>query len=335
MATIKTQNSVVKNMPFLVILGLADEIRSDPASLEGAFDTMSLEGELVYDVSDPEGNFKPVPFMVRKPLEYIGTVDRSEDAAQPVMVVSAKVSVLSSQHAHMPFRIKFLLKELGEASSVVTEPLRVFSKPNQINNYNNKTSCSTSTPTLGLAAACQPACPVGRKTQKKRTFSELLNDRLAAISAISQQQQASLMLLQQIHVARQSTILTGSDMPQDPLEVAFHNLSSIPRDSRPGPTRERYGVCRCGNTLTPFQTVRRIVRKTTGRAVDVWSEIVSLLASSIAEMDGHNGFSLSNCGRGRLVCPHEEELLRMEALWQANNEGFLYFEDEKGGMVLG
>ena len=243
MATIKTQNSVVKNMPFLVILGLADEIRSDPASLEGVFDTMSLEGELVYDVSDPEGNFKPVPFMVRKPLEYIGTVDRSDDAAQPVMVVSAKVSVLSSQHAHMPFRIKFLLKELGEASSVVTEPLRVFSKPNQINNYNNKTSCSTSTPTLGLAAACQPACPVGRKTQNKRTFSELLNDRLGAISAISQQQQASLMLLKQIHVDRQSTLLTGSEVPQDPLEVAFHNLlaayQEIPDLARP----EKGTVC--------------------------------------------------------------------------------------------
>jgi len=290
-------------MPFLIILGLAES--KAPAS---SFSSMSLEAELVYDVLDADDNLKPVPFMVRKPLEWFGTLDRTSTVDQPVMIVSAKISVLSSQHAQIPFRIRFRLKEAGPTSSVVTDPIRVFSKPNQINSC-HKTSCSL-TPALA-AQGCQSSCLVVRKTSKKRTFSEILNDRLATLSAISQKQQENLRLLHQLRVAQLAATAPHGDAArgsrQDPLEIAFHALlaayAETPESARPG-------------------KVRRIVRKTTGKAVDVWGEIVSLLASSIAELEGTKDFQNLH-GFAQQLCPHVEELQRIEALWQSQDDVLL------------
>lgn len=216
-------NSVVKNIPFLVVLGLSSS--SDGTGHPMSFRGMSLEGELVYDELDSEsGDWRRVPFLNANPLECVGCVDSDQPS---MMAVTVKISALTSQHNHLFFRVRFWLKEHPEWMTM-TDAIHVFSKPNQI-------ACTNDAP----RPARQPT-----RQGKKRTFNETLVERLDSLTAIQNKQRENLELLRRIaaSVAPNSNFPTsaffGAASPSaDPLEAAFHLLvkayHSTPVASRP------------------------------------------------------------------------------------------------------
>eukprot|EP01132_Coremiostelium_polycephalum_P011332 gene11332-13876_t len=117
----KNVHVVVKNNPFLLTLSLLD------SSLN--FHQLSPEVQLVYDSE----SLKEVDSATVKPLEYKTRANEEGDQ----LTVELRIKVLSSQLEDMLFRAKVKIvdprtrKEL-HGLTVVTHPIRVVSKPDQV-----------------------------------------------------------------------------------------------------------------------------------------------------------------------------------------------------------
>eukprot|EP01133_Synstelium_polycarpum_P002919 gene2919-3356_t len=117
----KNVHVVVKNNPFILTLSLLDPTLN--------FHQLSPEVQLVYDSE----NLKEVDSATMKPLEY--KTRANEDGDQ--LTVELRIKVLSSQLEDMLFRARVRIidprtrKDIPSLS-VVTHPIRVVSKPDQV-----------------------------------------------------------------------------------------------------------------------------------------------------------------------------------------------------------
>jgi len=122
----KNVHIVVKNTPFVVTVGLTGSIFGGRIV---DFSSLTIETHLLYDA---EGN-REVPFMKQRPVEYKGKVNDKADQ----MTLDIKISVLSSHCENMCFRLRFQAIDARSgqpfhALSVLSDPIKVISKPDQI-----------------------------------------------------------------------------------------------------------------------------------------------------------------------------------------------------------
>lgn len=175
---------VVKNQPFLVQVGM-----SSNSSLEAqAFDfkKASLEARLLYDCDQ----LKEVDFVKLKPLEYkchASDFDRGDQ-----ITVELKLKVLSSQLEDMFFRIRFtalhpVTKQPVPSLTVVSEPIKVVSKPDQVRKKKSSSSVSSQPP----PTTSQNSAPTPSAVEKrKRTAEEMVVECLSRIENKFMQQKA-------------------------------------------------------------------------------------------------------------------------------------------------
>jgi len=143
----------VKNQPFVVHLGI-----SSNSSL--SFEKLTVEPRLLYDCD----NLKEVDFVKLKPLEYKNFPGETMEQLN----VELKLKVLTSQLEDMLFRVKFTAFEVGSSVPlllVVSEPIKVVSKPEQVKKVSKKQTTLT-----------QP-----HPSTKKRDLNETLRDSLQRI----------------------------------------------------------------------------------------------------------------------------------------------------------
>lgn len=141
---------VVKNSPFIVIIGCAGAI---PVNL-GEYDVDCI---LLYDTED--GAHKAVDYVKSKPVEFKST---ALDRGQQVQL-EMRIKVLTSQHEDMNFRVLIQLidkttKMPIQGVAAITNPIKVVSKPEQL----KKHKTNTTGPTIKAvpAASLAPQLPV-------------------------------------------------------------------------------------------------------------------------------------------------------------------------------
>jgi len=156
----KKVHVVVKNQPFVVLLGIAGS--EVPVSM----DKYTLEPRLLYD----NEIMKEVDFVKHKPLEMVKTMP-GESGEQINMEL--KLKVLTSQLEDMLFRIRFNAYEIegNKRFTIVSEPIKVVSKPEQVKKSNKK-----------QASITQP-----HPSTKKRDLNETLVESLVRIEANMEQ----------------------------------------------------------------------------------------------------------------------------------------------------
>jgi hypothetical protein len=216
---------VVKNSPFVTQV----EFQSPTENYN--FNTIRVEPQLVYDCEEK----RIVDFIKHTPLEFKALV--SECATQVSLEI--RIKVLSSQLEDMLFRIKMVSFDVATDQplpklSVISEPIRVVSKPEQ----------------------------VFRKTPQKRTLKKTLSEKMAeTMHALQENQIKQTLLLKQVLSAQQSSVqedVFGSLLgkrtarPTSPpsLEVAFSEFMSVflGTDSLDRPQKIRKFIRECTDT---------------------------------------------------------------------------------------
>jgi hypothetical protein len=177
----KLVHMVVKNHPFFI------QVKFDPAQVSQKVDLnkLALESQLLYD-TDP---LKEVAYIKVKPLEsksYRGSGENSE-----ILTIEVKMKVLSSQLEDSLFRVKFYAiddhtkQTLDPNWFVMTEPLKVVSKPEQIKRKKKSEKSHKVEEEKPNVTTCL----------RKRNRSEELSEHLAQIEAQCIQQQVLLSKL--------------------------------------------------------------------------------------------------------------------------------------------
>jgi hypothetical protein len=294
---------VVKNSPFHLQLGVTN---SNKCRVD--FNQIAFEAFLLYDCDD----LKEVDFVKVKPMEFKATP--SENGQQ--LQVELRIKVLTSQHEDMLFRVKVqgfhpLTREELPGISVITPPIKVISKPEQLKK---------------------------KQPSKKRTVSDMLVEAMVRIEKKQEEQQQLLdkMMKQQIdHLnftveKKQKTDheLTLWEMVPDPssreyekeskkeekaldFEEAFANLmssySAMPAEERP-------------------ETIRKVIRNSSTRDTERLSELLDLFWTEGLQREPSFGGKQNTRDRLAVMgreegcsctdCPHKQELERIDEFYK-------------------
>eukprot|EP00013_Stygamoeba_regulata_P026609 CAMPEP_0177646442 /NCGR_PEP_ID=MMETSP0447-20121125/9776_1 /TAXON_ID=0 /ORGANISM="Stygamoeba regulata, Strain BSH-02190019" /LENGTH=317 /DNA_ID=CAMNT_0019148975 /DNA_START=128 /DNA_END=1081 /DNA_ORIENTATION=- len=128
----KAVHTVVKNAPFMIVLGLNHHPNVKPNE-QLNFSRLSFNTSLVYDAEEPPYT-KQVDFVKVKPVEHKAKV--SGQGSQVILEVRLKV--LTSQHENSLFRVKITAFQTSTNEgftpelSVYSDAIKVMSKPEQI-----------------------------------------------------------------------------------------------------------------------------------------------------------------------------------------------------------
>jgi len=118
---------VVKNQPFLIQVGLLNTVFVEGQAVD--FTRFPIEARLLYDAD----NLKEVDFVKLKPMDVKPHVnDRGDQVTAEI-----RIKVLTSQLEDMLFRVRLcaihpITKARIEQLCVVSEPIKVVSKPEQV-----------------------------------------------------------------------------------------------------------------------------------------------------------------------------------------------------------
>eukprot|EP01089_Gocevia_fonbrunei_P004217 TRINITY_DN1422_c0_g1_i4.p1 TRINITY_DN1422_c0_g1~~TRINITY_DN1422_c0_g1_i4.p1 ORF type:complete len:341 (-),score=65.72 TRINITY_DN1422_c0_g1_i4:354-1376(-) len=183
----KNVHAVIKNQPFKMIIDLEE------ANAHLNFRLCSLGATLVYDTEKA----KAVDFVRKNPLEYETTIAENQLGIAATVTVLMRLSVLSSQHEDMFFRVRFNLKCDKLNLCVLSDPIKVVSKPAQLKK--NK-----------------------EPRKRKRTPNDSINETLARIETQQREQQALISSLVQSIKSNptQSLINNSADLPNKRLKLA-------------------------------------------------------------------------------------------------------------------
>jgi len=225
---------VVKNSPFTCTLGTYDANGGKENANACLIDLhkVNLFASLYYynGSLDVHGDQKEVDFVKIAPLHYKITLSPRGDTA----TVECRLRVLTSQHEHSLFLIKFNgLEPISQLDfdpplQVFSHPIRVISKPDQLNTSKRTTTTTTTRKSTTKKKNIQNT----PKKKQPQTSSAKVTD---LIDRISQQQKEQATLVEQLmemhqNAAQQST---GQNIPSpDPtplpqlMDVQQHATSS-------------------------------------------------------------------------------------------------------------
>jgi hypothetical protein len=200
----KQLHSVIKNVPFIIDLGLVGDFDKNAIN----FNKCTLEATLMYDSSED----KPVHYVSRRPVEYNCTVDKS--SAGDRVKVECTLNVLSSQHEGAYFRLRFTAASL--ALHVLSEPIRVVSKPLQLKKVKEQRKAAAAAAAAAAQSKNTASASAGVAASRKRPLTDSIQDTLSRIEA---QQEAQQNLI---------SSLFQTVMAQLPLTPASSAASSAP-----------------------------------------------------------------------------------------------------------
>lgn len=166
----KTVHAVIKNLPFEVELRAAPSVN---------FNTHTVTAALLYDGDEA----RQVHFVKSAPIEYNCQVAQGGKA----VVVEVKLSVLSSQHEDMFFRIRFSAADTTHA--ILSEAIKVVSKPAQLKKNRGAKARGQKRP---LNASVQES--LLRIEAQQRDQQALLSTLTSALSSLSSSSPSSASL---------------------------------------------------------------------------------------------------------------------------------------------
>jgi hypothetical protein len=290
----KKVHVVVKNHPFLVQIGLA------VPNWQGQridFHRFPVEARLVYDC---DGG-KEVGFVKMKPIEFKTNVNDRGDQ----VTVEIRPKVLTSQLEDSLFRVKIVatdpVKPLS-VYSVLSESIRVVSKPEQV-----KKKAAKETPS--------PNAPKPRKEDTpKKPIEELLADHLARIESNVNQQDVLLSILS----SKSPSPLPAVEERKVPEKRKYEDVVAEPVSPFEQSVMD---FLEAFNRLDEFEKpmkLRKMVKNAHAGDIDLFTEMLEKFATESAVKQnepaqpskGHNGTGCQCDG-----CPHKEELLRIDEFY--------------------
>ncbi|EAL72503.1 hypothetical protein DDB_G0270306 [Dictyostelium discoideum AX4] len=186
---VKHVHVVVKNTPFGITLRSKEPLQFN-------FQNYVIKATLLYD-SDPP---KMVDFIHNEPLQYVATV--SEDGSE--VCVDVKVGILSSQHQGSMFLVVLHISHCSAPTPSNSEPISTILTNignNSIHSLNVTNICVVSHP-IRIVSKLDHVKKEGIPILKKRTFHEILTDKLKKLQKSQDSQSKWIKNLYQQHGAQ-------------------------------------------------------------------------------------------------------------------------------------
>jgi len=196
---------VVKNAPFNIDIGFAPETYVEKTN---DFRYLALDVTLLYDCD----NYKSVYFVNSKPITFKPKISENGET----LSLQCRIQALTSQHEGQFFRIYVKAynparPDDSEAFFISSEPIKVVSKPEQLRSKTER----------------------GKKVNKKRTMTDVLNER---VQHLEEQQQMHLRMLEALFTAQPDDLSKRLDPKlQDLLRGSFTSSCSSSSDDEHGP----------------------------------------------------------------------------------------------------
>jgi hypothetical protein len=333
----KNVHVVVKNTPFVISLqlnneidelerALNDDITSTSTSTENYnFQRLTVEASLLYDCEQE----REVGFIRAKPLEYkchVGA-DRHDQCH-----IELRIKVLSSQLEDMFFRVRFrtidsMTKEVVDRFSVLTDPIKVISKPDQLKKKTKSKKRPLPSATKSLSSS------TSAPSVATATVDPALVQALVRIEQQQAEQQKLLELLtKKTHKAKKLTVHSTPSQQQP---------TSAPAETNPSPTSPLVKEKEDFDTLfTSFMSIynslgsedrpakiRKLVRTLPTREVEKLSELLDMFWAEGFQQDLRRGAPSSlgdmyaECTPEE--CPHRRELERIDEFYKEFMTPFL------------
>jgi len=219
-----SRNAIQKEV-CVVAKGLAFSIDISSTSID--FHNAKIYAKLFYDSDDED--FKPIELPKSDPLTYKVFISTSGDRT----TVECRIYVLTSQHENALFRVKIGVAVGAQTLEIASEPIRVVSKPSQIQKEKRKRAGTVttappspisipSTPALVAATTASTACC-------KRPLDPL--SVMDSLRRLEEQQKEQRQLIEHLISAKTEVPL------EDEFEAAFNKFlnawSKLPIDERP------------------------------------------------------------------------------------------------------
>jgi hypothetical protein len=235
----KEVHVVAKNLPFVL------EVGSDNINLHSA----RIYARLFYD-ADYDNEFKQVDYVKQEPMTYKSFVSANGDRA----TVEIRLMVLTSQHEDSLFRVKVGIVANDVTYEVMSDPIRVVSKPSQV--HKKRKTTSPASPEL----ACPPT-PAAAGTKRERVMAVPASDAvLESLHRLEEQQREQRKIIEQLLTQKTSSEPTQrSADTNDDFETAFQKLlnayNKIPSEERPQKLRRVISNTPETDTITDFISV--------------------------------------------------------------------------------
>jgi len=318
----KRVHVVVKNQPFLIQIGLISNVTVDNMKVD--FNKFSIEPRLLYDCD----NLKEVDFVKLKPMEVKTHPNERGDQ----VTVELRIKVLTSQLEDMCFRVRLSAlhphtKERIDTLVVISEPIKVVSKPEKI----NKPKKAVTSPKQSSSAQTinnNNNSEVG----KKRSIEDMVKESLSKIEAVaSQQRQFINQLLENASSQQTQTVNIIENLGIEtivPLKVKEKEwVRKDKKKEMQPPTRQTEFESAFIQFMSAYDKLEhdqrpekiRKLMKTSARNIDTAIEMFDLYASEAAsgcpQSDSSStSESGSTCACG-LNCSFKKELERIDLFY--------------------
>jgi len=288
---------VVKNHPFLIKVGSNGrfELTKTPIEVRLLYDTDSL---------------KEVDFVKLKPLEYKCLVNEREDC----VTMELKIKVLTSQLEDMFFRIRLTpidpnTKKPLDSLSIITEPIKVVSKPEVLKRKKQKTTPSATSKLVNDLS-----------TDLKDFSEDRLLNALHKIETTFDQQFSAL-----------TKLCNTPTSPSEVLNIEILNPKTrksqkrFLEDEKKINSKEESSLTEFENTFLKFlnsytkvsqeerpEKIRRLMRTTTTKDTDGLSEMLTLFQSESVNNCNEDPTNSSSSSCQCQDCPYRKELDRFD-----------------------
>eukprot|EP00005_Dracoamoeba_jomungandri_P001331 CAMPEP_0174253062 /NCGR_PEP_ID=MMETSP0439-20130205/2438_1 /TAXON_ID=0 /ORGANISM="Stereomyxa ramosa, Strain Chinc5" /LENGTH=281 /DNA_ID=CAMNT_0015333873 /DNA_START=56 /DNA_END=898 /DNA_ORIENTATION=- len=249
---IKNVHAVIKNHNFQITLS---------CDMENFFLHSSVECTLLYDCVGPE---KPVNFIRKSPLNY----DCKPSMDGKTVTVDMCITILSSQHENMLFVIKFS----SSGSTVLSEPIKVVSKPAQLKI--NKV-----------------------KRGRKRTFNDALKESLSRIEEEQKTQKALLSsFLESLQGGQPSLSLSVPPpvcpvFPEEPQKKRIKTEDISPKDLFEQQLNDLFATYQTLSDEDSSVILRKVVGSSNVHTQQTWAELVDRI--SVEGLGKNVGYNIS------------------------------------------
>eukprot|EP01111_Echinosteliopsis_oligospora_P008994 TRINITY_DN2551_c0_g1_i1.p1 TRINITY_DN2551_c0_g1~~TRINITY_DN2551_c0_g1_i1.p1 ORF type:complete len:411 (+),score=149.55 TRINITY_DN2551_c0_g1_i1:172-1404(+) len=290
---------VIKNSPFTLQLGAATH--------DIDFNRVAFDAALLYDTEGEKG----VDFVKMKPIEFKCMPNEKGDQT----TIELRIKVLTSQHEDMFFKVRIqgqdpVTKQELPHIKVITAPIKVISKPEQLKKRQNSVSTPTPlyTPITPLpisptaintpsSSSCSSTITSTSSASKKRTVNELVVDAVNRIEKSQQDQQTLLeKIYQQVSLVKQESgcgsSSTSSAVPSSSSPSFFLEFMNKSKDSLPSGSKEDdfettfVQLLKAYSAIDPSSRatkIRRISRNLTPSQNESFSELMDMFSSEGAE----------------------------------------------------
>eukprot|EP01114_Cavostelium_apophysatum_P018343 TRINITY_DN5662_c0_g1_i1.p1 TRINITY_DN5662_c0_g1~~TRINITY_DN5662_c0_g1_i1.p1 ORF type:complete len:398 (+),score=101.61 TRINITY_DN5662_c0_g1_i1:86-1279(+) len=321
----KKVHIVVKNQPFFIQAGLLSSVVVDGQNVD--FSKFPVETRLLYD-SEP---LKEVDFVKLKPMDCkLHLNDKGDQVTSEI-----RIKVLTSQLEDMLFRVRIAAthpqtKKRIDHLTVVSEPIRVVSKPEQVK---RKIQQQQNPGVVPVKKAPQPQQP-------KRDHDEILSAALARIEATCQSQQQLMAQICNNTETTQSTVMELLSLQQFAFTNAVSSASGTTKEKEKENEKKRKQM---EKSESPFEIafkkfmgayngietedrpgkVRRAINQTSARDTESLSELLNSIQTEAStrgrRQDGQapggtlpmSGDTICRCAD----CPHLAELTRINQFY--------------------